>query len=100
MSKVHSKIPQKKEKPSAEVKRFADAHEIRAALQDDSAETLRESLIILRNQLTIRHNDTQISPQDERLILAQTWLGSDPSAGRVFAIWETATLVSLKPSLP
>lgn len=48
------------------------------------------ALKALRNQLTIR-DDATISPQDERLLLAQAWLELDPGAQDLFSVWDRTT---------
>jgi nucleolar pre-ribosomal-associated protein 1 len=42
----------------------------------------------LRNQLTIKHNESPISSQDERLLLVQQWLGDGRRLQDIFDIWE------------
>ncbi|PFH47812.1 hypothetical protein AMATHDRAFT_6373 [Amanita thiersii Skay4041] len=44
----------------------------------------------LRNKLTVQHNEPPISPQDERLLLVQSWLEESPGAEDIFEHWEKA----------
>lgn len=53
------------------------------------------ALKALRNQLTIKHDETSISAGDERLQLLRGWLSSTLGAGaqELFEIWESANPV-------
>ncbi|KII96154.1 hypothetical protein PLICRDRAFT_151289 [Plicaturopsis crispa FD-325 SS-3] len=67
--------------------RFTNANEIRLSLRN--ADGLNETLTALRNQFTVKYNETSIAPQDERLLLAQNWLDAVPGAQDIFEIWES-----------
>ncbi|KAA1478653.1 hypothetical protein DENSPDRAFT_692792 [Dentipellis sp. KUC8613] len=68
--------------------KFSSAGEIRGSLQNQSPESLAEVLTSLRNQFTIRASEGPISPQDERLALAKSWMEVAPGAQELFEIWE------------
>jgi nucleolar pre-ribosomal-associated protein 1 len=53
------------------------------------------ALNALRNQLTIKYNEPSISPQDDRLLLAQRWLELVPDGHDIFELWENATEVRI-----
>jgi nucleolar pre-ribosomal-associated protein 1 len=50
-------------------------------------------LTALRNQLTIRTEESSTPPQDDRLLVAQHWLESVPGAQDLFDLWENASQV-------
>ena len=65
--------------------------------------TFSLALVSLRNQLTIKADESAILVQDERLLLAQSWMVFDLGAQGVFDVWERATQVRmnhLKPAYP
>jgi len=59
---------------------------------------LRTDLTALRNQLSIKLSEHAVSPQDDRLLLAQHWLESMPGAHDIFEMWDGAAQVSLFPT--
>jgi nucleolar pre-ribosomal-associated protein 1 len=54
---------------------------------------VRLVLTALRNQLTIKHHETAVGPQDERLLLAKAWMESSPGAQNLFDVWSTLNQV-------
>jgi nucleolar pre-ribosomal-associated protein 1 len=57
--------------------------------------TFCSALTSLRNQFTIKAEEVPISVEDERLLLAQNWMSSDPGAQDAFELWERATQVRM-----
>ncbi len=43
----------------------------------------------LRNQLTIRHNEAQLSSDDKRIVLVRDWLEISPGAEDLFEYLDT-----------
>ncbi|EJD42488.1 hypothetical protein AURDEDRAFT_186058 [Auricularia subglabra TFB-10046 SS5] len=68
---------------------FSSASDIHRALQSQSQDGLRDTLVALRNLFSLRHDET-IAPQDQRLLLAKAWLDAQPGASDVFDVWEAA----------
>ncbi|GBE85449.1 hypothetical protein SCP_0706360 [Sparassis crispa] len=68
--------------------KFANSSDIRGSLASQNESALIEALTALRNQLTIRECETRVSADDERLILAKSWLDGSPGAQDIFDIWE------------
>jgi len=102
--------------------RFTSAQEICAGLRDQTPSGLTESMFYarvtissvlipttaltrLRNQLTIRAEESVISTHDERLLLVKEWLDTNPGAQDLFDLWEdfhpvlTSSLVLRPPHL-
>ncbi|KAF9460940.1 ribosome 60S biogenesis N-terminal-domain-containing protein [Collybia nuda] len=77
----HKKTPRK----------FTSVEEIRAGLRLQNPEGLTETFTALRNQLSIKPGEDVISPQDERLLLAQHWMENVPGAHDIFEIWDNTT---------
>ena len=55
--------------------------------------TISLALASLGNRLTVRADESAIVVQDERLLLAQSWMLSDVGAQDAFELWERATQV-------
>ncbi|GLB33183.1 hypothetical protein LshimejAT787_0100680 [Lyophyllum shimeji] len=70
---------------------FTSVEEISAALRSQNQEILVENLTALRNRLSIRPGENAISPQDERLLLAQRWMENVPGAHDIFGVWDSLT---------
>jgi nucleolar pre-ribosomal-associated protein 1 len=88
------------------IQKFTDVEDIRASLRTQDQHRLSEGMFhtnegivffsdipqlaitTLRNQLTVKFNEASISPQDERLLLAQKWLEAVPGAHDIFDLWE------------
>lgn len=110
--------PQKKRKVEASSKehyKYASGSEIRRVFKAQSERGLIEGtrpayvmewaglltdipwlgLTALRNQLTIKPHEYSVKVNDERLLLAKSWLDEDPGAQELFAAWEAANLVRL-----
>ncbi|KIL65208.1 hypothetical protein M378DRAFT_162474 [Amanita muscaria Koide BX008] len=84
--------------------KFASAEAVRSLLKTQNTDLLTQGLTNLRNQLTVKYNEPPITPQDERLLLVQRWLGDTASVKDIFELWGTAnpknaTLQSLIVSL-
>ncbi|KAF8622432.1 hypothetical protein AX15_007016 [Amanita polypyramis BW_CC] len=89
------KSPRKRAKLASPqvVQKFTNVEPIRVALGgSQNPEALIRDLTSLRNQLTVKHNESSspISPDDGRLLLVQQWLENDTGAKDVFDIWEKA----------
>lgn len=95
----------KKNIGGASAYKFSSTEDIRLGLRSTNQEGLVEgklgspsttarlnrpsqALTALRNQLTVRPDESSIAPQDERLVLAQAWLETDPGAHDIFDIWD------------
>ncbi|KAI0751700.1 ribosome 60S biogenesis N-terminal-domain-containing protein [Daedaleopsis nitida] len=83
--------PHKKRKvevSSKQTYKYASASDIRRVFQAQSEGSLIEGLTALRNQLTIKPNESPLLVTDERLLLAKAWLDVDPGVHDLFAAWE------------
>ncbi|KAF8519438.1 ribosome 60S biogenesis N-terminal-domain-containing protein [Gautieria morchelliformis] len=67
-----------------------NADDIQTVLQSNDVEMLTQALTTLRNQLTVRFEEDALLPQDERLLLAQSWLQRSPGARDIFSIIRSA----------
>ncbi|XP_006457598.1 hypothetical protein AGABI2DRAFT_123450 [Agaricus bisporus var. bisporus H97] len=73
--------------------KFTTADQIRQALQNQNQSNPNAIVDVLnqiRNQFTIRSDEGVISPQDERLAIAEQWLTKNPGAQDIFNLWETS----------
>ncbi|KAK2459367.1 hypothetical protein APHAL10511_008611 [Amanita phalloides] len=70
--------------------KFPNADAIRAALRTENPDALIQGLTTLRNQLSVKHTEPPIRPQDDRLLLIQQWLGDRSGVKDLFNIWENA----------
>lgn len=89
--KTNSQSPRKRQRTETQAQhstRFSSALSIRQALQTTNSEALVETLTVLRNQLTVHHNESGIPPGDARLALAREWMQAGPAAGDLFGVWE------------
>lgn len=50
-------------------------------------------LTALRNQLTVYYHEDTPGPQDERILLAKSWMDSSPGAQEMFDLWSTINQV-------
>ncbi|KAH9936862.1 ribosome 60S biogenesis N-terminal-domain-containing protein [Epithele typhae] len=87
----HPPKKRKVEQSSKQSHRYASASEVRRVFKAQSESGLIEGLTALRNQLTIRPDESIVAVNDERLVLAKEWLEEDPGAQELFAIWESTT---------
>ncbi|KAF7984362.1 hypothetical protein HWV62_15393 [Athelia sp. TMB] len=69
--------------------KFTSADEIRRSLRNKDQDNLIQTLTALRNQLTVKPDET-IPLQDERILLAQNWMDVAPGAHDLFEAWEGA----------
>ncbi|TFK65850.1 hypothetical protein BDN72DRAFT_178326, partial [Pluteus cervinus] len=67
---------------------FTTVNEIRDALKAQDQPGLIQALTTLRNQFTVRFSESQVAPNDERLLLAQRWLESSSTAQEIFDLWD------------
>lgn len=51
------------------------------------------ALTSLRNQLTIKHNEPPLSPDDGRIQLVREWVEASPGAKELFDLWSTINQV-------
>ncbi|KAI0030390.1 ribosome 60S biogenesis N-terminal-domain-containing protein [Vararia minispora EC-137] len=58
--------------------------------QQQNQEGLAQTLVALRNRLTVKPTEGPIAPQDERLAFLQSWLETNPGAEEIFDIWSGA----------
>lgn len=90
--------------------KFTSADEIRRSFRNSDQDNLTQgvpqnfiiiavqdtdwdaALTALRNQLTVRPDET-VSPQDERVLLAQNWMDMAPGAHDLFEAWEGSNQV-------
>ncbi|KAG5635154.1 hypothetical protein H0H81_012205 [Sphagnurus paluster] len=68
---------------------FTSAEDISAALRVQNQDLLFKNLTALRSQLSLKPGEETVSPQDERLLLAQHWLEKFPGAHDIFGIWDS-----------
>ncbi|TBU65164.1 ribosome 60S biogenesis N-terminal-domain-containing protein [Dichomitus squalens] len=90
---VRDHLPHKKRKvetSSPQSYKYASATEIRRVFKAQSESGLIEGLTALRNQLTVKPNEGPIQVNDERLLLAKSWLEEDPGAQELLTAWEGA----------
>ncbi|KAI0052681.1 hypothetical protein FA95DRAFT_1483272 [Auriscalpium vulgare] len=76
--------------------RFSSAQDISRSLQAGNEDGViagayrvhrpSQSLLALRNQFNLKPGET-VTPQDERLLLARSWLRFSPGAREIFGIW-------------
>jgi nucleolar pre-ribosomal-associated protein 1 len=57
------------------------------------------ALTSLRNQLTVKYNESTLPPDDGRIRLAREWMEMSPGAKELFDLWTTINQVRL-PYLP
>jgi hypothetical protein len=74
-------------------RKFRAVEEIQAALRSQTDDILIAELTALRNQLSLKSDEPAISPQDERLLLAQSWMERVPGAHDVFDLLDHSTQV-------
>ncbi|KZT20563.1 hypothetical protein NEOLEDRAFT_1140540 [Neolentinus lepideus HHB14362 ss-1] len=74
---------------------FVDGKDIAKRLSNRNHDTLVQNLTSLRNGFTIHHEETSISPEDQRLVLANSWLEDAPGARALFEIWDETKQTSI-----
>ncbi|CCM00519.1 uncharacterized protein FIBRA_02553 [Fibroporia radiculosa] len=72
--------------------KFANAGDIERGLESQDEAGLVAALTALRNQLTVKHDESPLSANDERILLVKSWLEVSSGARRIFDIWENASL--------
>ncbi|SJL01120.1 uncharacterized protein ARMOST_04437 [Armillaria ostoyae] len=81
--------PSKRVKVDSSVQKISSGEEIRTLLRSQDVDTLTRGLTSIRNQFTVKPDET-ISPQDSRLVLVQQWLNGSPGAEDIFTLWAGA----------
>ncbi|PBK72194.1 hypothetical protein ARMSODRAFT_932579 [Armillaria solidipes] len=81
--------PSKRVKVDSSVQKISSGEEIRALLRSQDVDTLTRGFTSIRNQFTVKPDET-ISPQDSRLVLVQQWLNGSPGAEDIFTLWAGA----------
>ncbi|RDB20241.1 Uncharacterized protein C14G10.02 [Hypsizygus marmoreus] len=89
MKEAAGSQPQKLDHGKRKPQKFTSVDQIRVALRVQNQDALVENLTALRNQLSIHPGEDAISPQDDRLLLAQHWLENVPGAHDIFEIWDS-----------
>ncbi|OCH95273.1 hypothetical protein OBBRIDRAFT_767994 [Obba rivulosa] len=81
-----------REVPSKQTYVFKNPEDLRRSLNAQDENGLLEAFKALRNQLTVKHDESSISAGDERLQFLRAWLGAASGAGaqEIFNIWDSA----------
>ncbi|TFK53356.1 hypothetical protein OE88DRAFT_1696250 [Heliocybe sulcata] len=74
---------------------FADGKDVAKRLSNRNHDSLVQNLSSLRNRFTVRHDETSVAPDDDRLRLARSWLEEAPGAGTLFEIWDESKQTSI-----
>ncbi|KAF9531008.1 ribosome 60S biogenesis N-terminal-domain-containing protein [Crepidotus variabilis] len=80
----------KTEKSSSSTTKYANAAQIKAALQAENPDVLNQAVISLRSQISLKPPEDSVGPSDERLVLVKTWIEGSPGAQDLFTIWDNA----------